>query len=121
MKQKTKELVNWIKNACAYYSSINGGFDTKLKAIGFLDSFVDNGFVTKIPESLKKAVLNNDAEFYISFYYNSTTEELEKYIGVKKSDPPKVLEFYYHPDHLKQLDSDIYNYIYPESVSEDVK
>ena len=73
----------------------------------------ENIFRTKIPESLKKAVLKNDAEFYVTFYYNSTTEEVEKYIGVKKNNPPKVLEFYYHPDHLEQLDSDIIKFLYP--------
>lgn len=112
MKQETLDFINWIKHACMNYAEINGSFDIKNKALDFLDTFIDNDFTTKIPESLKKAVLNNDAEFYISFYYNSTTEELEKYIGVRKSNPSKVLEFYYHPDHLAQLDSDISKFIY---------
>lgn len=112
MKQETKELVNWIKNACTNYSSINGGFDTKLKALGFLDSFVDNDFTVRIPKKLKEAVLKNDADFVISFYYNSTTKEVEKYINVRRSSNDTIQDFYYHPDHLKQLDSDISKFIY---------
>ena len=98
MKQETLDFINWIKEQLdlnLHHLCVRPGKEglkdiknykaLQEKANTFLDSFVDNDFTTKIPESLKKAILNNDAEFYITFYYNSTTKELEKYIGVKRA------------------------------------
>lgn len=72
----------------------------------------ENIFKTKIPDSLKEAVINNNADLWVSFYYNSTTQKLEKYLIVRRCYNGLTHVFYYHPDHLKDIEEDINKFLY---------
>lgn len=71
-----------------------------------------NEFQVKIPDSIKEAILNNNAELWINFYFNKTTKELEKYLILRRNYDGLTRNFYYNPNYLEHIEKYMTRFIY---------
>lgn len=71
-----------------------------------------NDFQVKIPDSVKEAVINNNAELWVNFCFNKLSNELEKYLILRRCYDGLIRNFYYNPDYLERIEDDINRFIY---------
>lgn len=69
-------------------------------------------FKTKIPDSIKEAIMNNNAELWVNFYFNKTTKELEKYLILRRNYDGLTRDFHYNPNYLERIEDDMTRFIY---------